>query len=94
MPEKRLPAIADRAVWEKITKGRAGTRWGKVVERIWKELGGDQEEVLYIEKLGGYKTKVKERTEEKEWSALRNKVKEEKHLRNMREAEGRYWNET
>ena len=23
MPEKRLPVIADRAVWEKITKGRA-----------------------------------------------------------------------
>ena len=26
MPEKRLPAIVDRAVWEKITKGRAGIR--------------------------------------------------------------------
>ena len=56
---KRLPAIADRAVREKITKGRAGIRWDNVVEKIWKELG-DQEEVLpYIEKFGGYKTKVK-----------------------------------
>ena len=27
MPKKRLPAIADRAVWEKVTKGRAGIRW-------------------------------------------------------------------
>ena len=38
MPEKkRLPAIADRAVWEKITKGRAGIRWDNVVQKIWKE---------------------------------------------------------
>ena len=26
MPEKRLPAIVDNAVWEKITKRRAGIR--------------------------------------------------------------------
>ena len=26
VPEQRLPAIVDRAVWEKITKGRAGIR--------------------------------------------------------------------
>ena len=26
MPKKRLPAILDRAVWEKVTKGRAGIR--------------------------------------------------------------------
>ena len=46
MPEKRLPAIADSAVWEKITKERAGIRWDNVVEKIWKDLGGGQEEVL------------------------------------------------
>ena len=40
-------------------KRRAGTRWDNVVEKIWKALGGDQEEVLCIEKLGGYKTEVK-----------------------------------
>ena len=60
MPEKRLPAIDDNAVWEKITKGRAGIRWISVVEKIWKDLGGDQEEVLSLEKFGGYKTEVKE----------------------------------
>ena len=27
VPEKRLPAIGDRAVWENITQGRAGIRW-------------------------------------------------------------------
>ena len=45
MPEKRLPAIVDRAVWEKIKKGPAGIRWDNVVEKPWKDLGGDQEEV-------------------------------------------------
>ena len=31
VPQKRSPAIVDNAVWEKITKGRAGTRWDNVV---------------------------------------------------------------
>ena len=38
MPKKLSPAIADRAVWEKITKGRAGTRWDGVVEKVWKNM--------------------------------------------------------
>ena len=59
MPEKRLPAIGDRAVWEKITIGRAGIRWDNVVEKIWEDSGGDQEEVLSTEKFGGFKTEVK-----------------------------------
>ena len=80
MPEKRLPTIVDRAVWAKITKGRAGTRWDNVVEKIWIHLGGDQEEVLSIEKFAGYKTEVPGITEEREKQALKNKVKEEKNL--------------
>ena len=58
MPKKRLPAIADRAVWEKVTKGLAGIRWDSVVEKGWKHIGGNQEEVqqLFIDKFGGYKT--------------------------------------
>ena len=71
-----MPAIVDRAVWEKITEGRAGIRWDNVVEKIWKDLGGGQEEVLSIEKFGGYRTEVKERIKEKERLAVRNKVKE------------------
>ena len=31
MPRKSLPAITDRAVWEKATKGRAGIRWDSVL---------------------------------------------------------------
>ena len=59
IPEKKLPAIADRAVWEKITKGRAGIRWDNVVKKICKDLGGDQEKVLSLNKFGGYKTEAK-----------------------------------
>ena len=47
---------------------------------IWKDLGGDEKEVLPIEKFGGYKTKEKEIIEERERLALRNRVKEEKRL--------------
>ena len=39
MPEQRLSAIADRTVWEKITKGRAGIRCDSVVEKAWKDKG-------------------------------------------------------
>ena len=92
MPEKRLPAIVDNAVWEKTTKGRAGIRWDTVVEKISQGLAGDQEVVLSTEKFGGYKTEVKEKVEERERRALRNKVKEEKHIGDTRGVEGRYWN--
>ena len=49
MPKKRLSVIADRAVWEKVTKGRAGIRWDSVVEKVWKDMGGNQEEIMPIE---------------------------------------------
>ena len=49
--KKRLPAKADRAVWEKVTKRRAGRRWDSVVEKVWKDLGGNQEEILPIDKV-------------------------------------------
>ena len=48
MPKKRLPAIADRAVLEKHTKGRAGIRWDSVVEKVWKDRGGNQHEVMSV----------------------------------------------
>ena len=75
-----MRAIADRAVLEKVTKGRAGIRWVSVVEKGWKDVGGNQEEILSIEKFEGYKTEVKENIEIRERLALRNKVKEEEHL--------------
>ena len=81
--KKSLPAIADRAVTENVTKGRAGIRRDSVAERVWKDMGGKQEEIQSIEKFGGYKTEVKERIELSQRLALRNKVKEEEHLRYM-----------
>ena len=45
MPKKGLPAIAKRTVWEKVTKGRAGIRWDSVVEKVWKDIGGNQEDI-------------------------------------------------
>ena len=86
----RLPAIGDRAAWEKMTTGRGGIRWDNVVEKMWKDLGGDQEEAL----LSTEKAEVKERVEERERLVLRSKVKKEKHLRDRRGVEGRYWNGT
>ena len=75
---------------ENNKRARSGIRRDNVVENIWKDFGGDQEEVLSIDKFGGYKTEV---VEERERLALTNKVKEEKHLRDRRGVEGRYWNE-
>ena len=80
MPKKWLPAIANRAVWEKATKGRAGIRWDSVVEKVWKDTGGNQEKILSIEKFAGYKTEVKEKIEMRGRLALRSKVKEEEDL--------------
>ena len=38
IPEKRLPYIVGRTVWEKITKGPAGTRWDNLIQKIWQCL--------------------------------------------------------
>ena len=45
MPKKRLLAIAARAVREKVTKGRAGIKWDSLVEKVWKDIGRNQEEI-------------------------------------------------
>ena len=52
MLEKGLPAIVDRAVWEKIKNNKMaywGIRRDNVIDQIGKDLGGDQLEVLSIE---------------------------------------------
>ena len=58
-PKKRLPAKADTAVWEKVTKGRAGIRWDSVLEKVWKDIGVNHEETLSVERFAGYKTELK-----------------------------------
>ena len=63
---------------------RAGIRWDSVVEKVWKDVGGDQEEILSIEKFAGCKTEVKEKIEIRQRLTLRNKVKEEEHFSDLR----------
>ena len=60
-----MPVTANRAVREIVSKGRAGIRWDSVVDTVWKDIGGNQGDVLsiLIEKFGGYKTEVEERIE-------------------------------
>ena len=48
-------------MWEKVTKGRAGTRWDSVVEKVGKDIGGGKQEMLLsTPQFVGYKTEVKE----------------------------------
>ena len=75
-----MPAIADRVVWEKVTKRRAGTRWDSVVEKVWKYIGGNEADILSIEKFGVYKTDVREMIKGWERLPLRNQMKKEEYL--------------
>ena len=56
-------------------------------------MGGNQEEILSIEKFAGYKIEVKEKIEIRERLALRNKVKEEEQLRDVRTVKRKNRNE-
>ena len=82
MPKKRLPAIADRAVWEKVTKGRAGIRWDNVVEKIWKDIRRRKarRDTAVHEQVCGVQDRVKRKDRKRERLVLRNMVKEEEHL--------------
>ena len=56
-------------------------RWDSVVEKVWKVIGGNREGMVSAEKFGRYKTEeVETRTEIREWPALKNKVKLDKHV--------------
>lgn len=59
-------AMTDGVVRGKIPTGRAGIWWGNAVETIWKDLDRNHEDILYIEKFGGYKTEAKETVEVRE----------------------------
>ena len=41
-------------------------RWDSVVEKVWKNLGGNQEEAMSAEKFGRYETEVKDMVEKRE----------------------------
>ena len=61
-----------------MTKGKVGIKWDKVVESVWKEIGGNKEEMMSIYDGGEYKAKVSDMVEIKE---EREKVDEEEHLK-------------
>ena len=71
MPETRLPTIADRAVWEKMSEGRAATRWDNVVDN---NMEGDRRRpskgTVFIRGFGGYKTEMKRTIYERKRLAL------------------------
>ena len=54
------------------------------MEEVWKGLGENQEEILYIDKFGGYKAEVLQRVEVKEKPAPRKKANEEENLEDLR----------
>lgn len=49
-----------RTVWNKKTRGQAGIQWDRIVENVWKEIGGSQDEILSIDEGGVYKTNVRD----------------------------------
>ena len=79
MPKKRLSAIVDRAVGEKVTKRRAGARWDIVVERVWTDIGRNQKEAMSVKRFGRYKTEVEENIKTRERLALGKNVLSGEH---------------
>ena len=80
---KRLPAVAHRAVWKKVTTVQP-VRWDKEVEKVWQEIGGNKDEVLSIGESAGYKTKVRDMIETREKGALRCKSRQGKTSEDIR----------
>ena len=58
-----------------VTNGGAATRWDIVVNNAWKEIRGNQEQILSMEKFGGHKTEVKEKIERRERLSLKGRWK-------------------
>ena len=57
-----LAAMVDRAAWEKLVEGRAGTRWGRVVDTVSKGIGGREgakDELLSIHVVRGVQDRSK-----------------------------------
>ena len=76
-----MPAIVDRFVWKKMMKGKAGIRWDKVVENVWKDIGGNKKDILSIEDVGKYKAKVGDMIELRERKSLSQRANEEEHIK-------------
>ena len=82
-----MPAVTDRAVWQKVTKERAGIRWDSVVEKGWKDVGGNQEEILSIEKFAGLQDRSKRKYRNKGKASAKKEGERGGTLRDLREVE-------
>ena len=51
-----------------------------MAEKVWKDIRGNQEDILSKEKFGGYKTELKDMIKARQSLALRHKSKEEGHI--------------
>ena len=54
--------------------------WDSVVAKVWKDVGGNREDVVFAEKSGRYKTGVEERIERSAGLTPRSKAKSKKIL--------------
>ena len=57
------------------SRRRAGISWDSIVEKVWKDVRGNHEYGMSVEKFGRYKTGLEERIQTRQRLALRNKVK-------------------
>ena len=63
---------------KEVTKGRAQIWWDSVVEKVWKDTGGNQGEMMSAGKFGIFQAEADERTERRETLALRSKEESER----------------
>ena len=61
-------------------RARAGVRWDDVVEKVWKDIGRKQEDLMSAEKFGRYKADVEEIIERREKLVLIYNMKSEKRF--------------
>ena len=78
---------------ESIERARAGIRWDSGVKKVWKSYRRKPRRDTVHREVCGYTTEVKEMIEPRERLALGKKVKEEDHLRDLREVKRRKRNE-
>ena len=41
-----------------MAERQARIRWSRKVEKVWREMGGNQDDILYMAEGAGYKTRV------------------------------------
>lgn len=62
-----MPAITDRAEWDKQPNSNSELEigWDVVVEKTYMDVGGCHEDVPSIQTFGGYRTEVHESIEQR-----------------------------